>query len=180
MGGQAIKDAHTAIQAFSNSCTPQETSIAIYPLNADSKDRTCNYDILNAYVRGINATGGTPLYGKTIDALQNKLTRIVIFSDGDPTDRNEGYGEEYQHDRHEQTIECALSHETPLDTVFIGSEYDKGYKILKELAERTGGIFVHFKDSSSLSRSLKYLSPGLRGMLMNPEIKAKIERGETI
>jgi hypothetical protein len=56
----------------------------------------------------------------------------------------------------------------------------KGYKILKELAEKTGGIFVHFKDSASLSSSLKYLSPGLRGLLSNPELKAKIERGEKI
>jgi hypothetical protein len=51
---------------------------------------------------------------------------------------------------------------------------------MKWIAEQTGGVFIHFKDSKSLTSGLKYLSPGLRGMLMNPEIKAKIEKGETI
>jgi Mg-chelatase subunit ChlD len=183
MSGQPIKDAHSAIRNFSASCNPHDTSLAIYPLNAESKDLTCNYDLLNIYVSTINATGGTPLYKTTEEALENKHTRLIIFSDGDPTDGNHfNFDDDGPSctDYHELVIKTALAKETPLDTVFIGEEHQKGYKILKDLAERTGGIFVHFKDAASLSRSLKYLSPGLRGMLMNPDIKAKLERGETL
>jgi hypothetical protein len=51
---------------------------------------------------------------------------------------------------------------------------------MKKIAELTNGTFIHFKDVSSLSGGLKYLAPRYRALLANPEIKAKIERGETV
>jgi|SRR5580765_390382 len=182
MNGQKIRDAHDGVRGFTNQCIPTETSLAVYPLNDDYKPLTCNYDLLNLAVSSIRATGGTPLYAKTQQALKHSdgYDRLVLFSDGDPTDKNVGYGDEYTKDNHEETIKLANSVETPLDTVYIGIEGTTGYDVMKDLADKTGGIFIHFKDASSLASGLKYLSPGLRGLLANPEIKAKIERGETL
>jgi Mg-chelatase subunit ChlD len=182
MGGQKIKDAHAGVRGFSTQCIPTETSLAVYPLNAEPKPLTCNYDLLNILVSSIQATGGTPLYGRTQLALSSadKYDRLILFSDGDPTDSRTGYGDEYTVDQHEVTIKIAVEKKIPLDTVYIGIEGTTGYDVMKDLADRTGGIFIHFKDASSLASGLKYLSPGLRGLLANPEIKAKIERGEVI
>lgn len=181
MSGQPMRDAHDGIQAFTQSCNPMNTSLSIYPLNAPSQKLTINYDILNAYVRGVWATGGTPLYEITQEALTTNLTRAILFSDGCPNNAFPDESESKFSRGHDKTITDAIEARIPLDTVFIGDDHDtRAIEIMKDLADRTGGIFIHFKDTSSLSKNLKYLAPALRAMLMNEEIKAKIQRGETI
>lgn len=180
-----IEDAKAGIRNFTTQCNPRDTALAVYPLNVDSKPLTCNFDLLNLLVASIGPTGGTPLYGKTTEMLQSvdTYTRGILFSDGEPTDELDyEYSDEGQGrvDRKERMIALALAKKIPLDTVYIGPADTKGYNIMKEIADRTGGIFIHFKDSASLSQNLKYLAPALRGILMNSELKAKIERGETI
>lgn len=182
-----IEDAKSGIRNFSTQCNPRDTALAVYPLNVASKPLTCNFDLLNLLVASIGPTGGTPLYGKTIEMLQSpdNYTRGLLFSDGEPTDESgyysEGDDEENIRRSHkDRMITLAIEKKCPLDCVFIGEETDSGYKLMKEIADRTGGIFIHFKDSASLSANLKYLAPALRGVLMNAELKAKIERGESI
>lgn len=182
-----IEDAKAGIRNFSTQCNPRDTALAVYPLNVEAKPLTCNFDLLNLLVASINAKGGTPLYGKTIEMLQSPdgYTRGILFSDGEPTDES-GY---YSSDNDEENIgkshkdrmvDLAIAKKTPLDTVYIGQADNRGYQLMKEIADRTGGIFIHFKDSASLSANLKYLAPALRGVLLNAELKAKIERGESI
>jgi hypothetical protein len=182
-----IEDAKAGIRNFSTQCNPRDTALAVYPLNVEAKSLTCNFDLLNLLVASINHSGGTPLYGKTIEMLKSpdSYTRGILFSDGEPTDGT-GYYSRYEEDDSshrdikEEMIYLAVEKTVPLDTVYIGSADAKGYNLMKEIADRTGGIFIHFKDSSSLSANLKYLAPALRGVLMNAELKAKIERGESI
>lgn len=182
-----IEDAKSGIRNFSAQCNPRDTALAVYPLNVEFKPLTCNFDLLNLLVASINATGGTPLYGKTTEMLQSPdcYTRGILFSDGEPTDDSGYYSSDSDEENigrshKDKMIDLAISKKVPLDCVFIGSADTRGYNLMKEIADRTGGIFIHFKDSASLSANLKYLAPALRGILMNADLKAKIERGESI
>jgi hypothetical protein len=195
MSGEAINNAHSAVRNFTANCKPQDTSITIYPLNAESKPLTCDFDILNLYWSSIGATGGTPLYTILKRLIETeKITRAIVFSDGGPTDGrlytntgdsevNAVYDEEVgTYDMPRQVVKLYNNPERkiPIDTIFIGTKDSTGYKELELLAKLTGGIFIHFTDSSSLTTNLKYLTPGLRGLLANPEIKEKIQRGEKV
>jgi len=185
-----IDDAKSGIRNFSSQCNPRDTALAVYPLNVESKPLTCNFDLLNLLVSGIEATGGTPLFTITLRVLESedKYTRAILFSDGSPTDSSTYFYKSDEEDPEEGTgediktkvIRVANEKKCPLDTVYIGEKESSGYDLMKELADKTGGIFIHFTDSASLSANLKYLAPALRGILMNAELKAKIERGESI
>ena len=184
-GNRAVDDAKTGVRNFLASCKSLETSVCIYPFQKEGTVLTCDYSVLNIYVAGLDANAGTPLYTTMIKLLNDqKITRGVIFSDGEPTDDSR-YS--WEHDKpestkskKEQAIEAAKSKEMPFDTIFIGDKEASGYKEMKWIAEQTGGIFINFEDSYSLSKNLKYLSPGLRFLLANEELKKKVERGETI
>src|SRR5215831_20957994 len=63
MGREGMEKAHDAVRAFCQNCNPQDTSIAVYPLNAEKRPLICNYDAVTGYVNGVWATGGTPIYG---------------------------------------------------------------------------------------------------------------------
>lgn len=185
MSGDAIENAHSAVKNFTSCCSFQDTSIALYPLNQDNKPLTVDYDILNMYVMGLNATGGTPLYTVLLKMYENEdLTRAVVFSDGSPTDSKlVGFSESWDSkpkDFAVGIISKYKSKEIPIDTIYIGIKESSGYREMEEIARLTGGIFIHFTDSMSLNQNLKYLAPRYRALLANPEIKAKIERGERI
>ena len=97
MSGQPLKDAKTGVQGFTNNCNPKDIALSIFPLNKDAQGLTCNYDLLNLYVSSIPSTGGTPLYTVTTKLLETRVTRAILFSDGDPTDHG-----------HEEVIALAL------------------------------------------------------------------------
>lgn len=196
MGGDKMNDAKSAIKNFTLSCNPLDTSIAVYPLNMKPQTLTINFDLLNIYVMGLEATGGTPLYTKLLDLLDKEpITRVVVFSDGSPTDcKLIGTSEAYDSkpkEYAENVVKLYNTKELHVDTIYLGEEFgyrlytdtDKdqtrasGFVEMQELARRTGGIFIHFKDSSILSKNLKYLAPKFRALLMNSELKEKIQKG---
>lgn len=167
MGLTEISDAKKAVAGFLAACSPVETSVAIYPFNMTPKPLTIFYDIINAFVSGIKATGGTPLHeimGKMMDNVP-KITRGILFSDGSPTD-DEG-----------DVIHKAQEAKIPFDTVYIG--YGDS-PILRSIAERTGGNYLKFDNTTSFAKNMKYLSPKYVALLSNADLKAKIQRGETI
>lgn len=189
MGHDGMKNAHEAVKGFTANCSMLDTSIAVYPLNKDSKPLTCNYDLVNLYVSSIFATGGTPIYGKLDTLITNEpITRAVLFSDGGPTDSSLLTAQEdtwgYTNKPKEVaigTIKKYTDKEIPIDTIFIGlDDTSNGYKEMKKIAELTGGVFIHFKDVTSLASNLKYLAPRYRALLANADIKARIERGENV
>jgi len=151
-----IDHAHTGIRNFTSQCNPRDTSLAIYPLNKEPQVLSCNYDLVNLYCSTIRPTGSTPLYGRTIKMLSDlELTRGVLFSDGEPTDGSGYYSatdeeSEEKEDIKDQMIVLAIEKKVPLDTIFIGDLGTRGFKLMKEIADKTGGIFVHFKDAKKL------------------------------
>jgi uncharacterized LabA/DUF88 family protein len=164
----------------------KETSIAVYPLNVEAKPLTCDYDLLNMYVLGIKATGGTPLYGALRDLIEKEdITRAIAFSDGQPTDSHlisssDSYYLSQGSGLALEVVSLYVEKKISVDTIFIGQKDSDNAKELQELAKQTGGTFVCFEDTKTLSSSLKYLSPRYRALLSNPEIKARVEHGEQI
>jgi hypothetical protein len=185
MSGESISNAHSAVKNFTLSCNFTDTSIAIYPLNKNPKPLTCDYDLINLFVMGIGADGSTPIYTKLLEMIEKEsITRAVIFSDGGPTDSklfgNSEYWDSKPKDFAVSVLDKYIQKELPIDTIFIGITESSGYKEMQEIARLTGGIFIHFKDSTSLSSNLKYLTPRYRALLANAELKDRIQKGETI
>ena len=164
MYGEAIKNAIAGTEEFLRSCTPNQTAVAIYPMNKDGISLTTNLPAAALYVKGIKETGGTPLLQtlKKMREANPTLTRAIVFSDGQPDDsRFEAYG---------VNKDWGLI----VDTVFIGSY---GSEFMEELAKVTGGIFLKFDPSkSNFATAFKYLSPGLRALLTDGSgLKEKLE-----
>lgn len=172
MAGDPIVQAKKAVDYFLQNCNPRDTSIALYPLNAEVRPLTCDYSLVGMVKETLNATNGTPLYEVLDKAITNeKLSRVIAFSDGSPNHCYEKEG----------IINKYIAAKIPIDTILISPGAvpgDTAYEELRRLAERTGGIFCKFDDIKSLGSALKYLAPAFRAMLMNPEVKAKLERGE--
>ena len=194
MSGEPLANAKLAVQNFTNNCNKMETSLCLYPMNGVPRSLTIDYTSLNVLVMGINDHDlrGTPLYTVLKKLLDNEdINRGVIFSDGSPTDSNYvwqgGTIDTPNTTVKEMSIHSAKQKQIPIDTIYIGPKEDsyshttaKGYTEMQWIAEQTGGIFIHFEDSQSLSKNLKYLSPALRPLLMNAELKDKIQKGEQI
>lgn len=194
MGGQKILDAHEGITEFMRECVPNETAIKIAPLNARALDYTCNLPKLALDVVSIRATGGTPLYSVTQANMELtgdiKPKRMILFSDGEPNgsgdwERDENWQSTgvFKHsDAHNMTVKLAQERGIVLDTCYIAdagySETSKEYQVMKDLAERTGGIFIVFeKGKCSFKHGFKYLTKGNRMLLMDGSFKAALEQG---
>jgi hypothetical protein len=196
-----IKQAKKGVVEFLRNCTLNKDAVAVHllelPYEANEEDVSSGYyystparrvpqiirdselttDLLllasNVDSDGVYDFGGTPLYECIIKTLETepKATRLVAFSDGQPTGDRAKKG---------VAISLANRYKIPIDTVYFGAANDSGAAVMKELAEATGGIYLAFDPAKGVSfaDSFKYLSPGKRLMLMNAEFKAKLERGE--
>jgi len=196
MGTEPIKDAKRAVAGFLGACDPKDTSCAIVPFSGvdnphhgvKAQALTNNYTIINAYLGPIRSTSSTPLYG-TMDKILTdfKITRAILFSDGGSTDKtvssNWGYHDpddpEFPQDttfQEEPAVIKAIEMKIPFDCVAIGADSEE----LKHIAKVTGGIYIHFTDTTVFAKNMKYLSPKYVALLSNAELKAKVERGDTI
>ena len=158
-----IEDAHVGCEEFLRYCEPNKTAVCLYPMNADVLSLSTNLPALAVLINGIRATGGTPLIQKLSKMLrENKLTRAIVFSDGQPQSYTQA---EYDF--------CVKS-KIPVDTVFIGSGY--GSEFMRKLASDCNGIFLQFeRGKSNFRTAFKYLSPGLRYMLADKSFKDQIQ-----
>lgn len=137
--------------------------------------------------------GGTPLFSRMRDTLSAspQCTRMVVFTDGSPTDsiveplawnspERTSLMFFYQRDAN-VIVEKAREAKIVIDTIFFGFVHESSDEItlLKYLAEQTGGIFMLFvPGKTDFKKALKYLSPGLRGLLTDGKIKAEVESGQ--
>lgn len=164
MHGVRITDAIEGTEEFLRSCAKDQTSIAIYPMNAAPLQLNSNLPAVAIYVKGISPSGSTPLL-QTLQKMQraNNLTRCIVFSDGSPSD---GRFASYE-----------LLTGIPVDTVSIDCLIDSDAdRFMATLAERTGGIYLRFeRGKSNFRTAFKYLSPGLRYMLADKSFKEKVE-----
>lgn len=186
MGVEPIADAKKAVAGFLGACTPTETSVAVVPFSGvDNPGRgvaaqplTCMYDLINAYLGPVRATSGTPLYGTMKKMMEDfPITRGILFSDGSPTDETVGHWGDEEMSNEEPSVKLAIEKKIPFDTVYIGGGSSP---VLRHIADVTGGIYLEFTDTSVFAKQMKYLSPRYVALLSNAELKAKVERGESI
>lgn len=118
---------------------------------------TSNIALLIQASAGSYTGGGTPM-GQCLERVlqqQTKPTRCVIISDGDATDNPM------------RELPRLVESKIPVDCVHIGPS-QSGEETLKEIAERTGGIYMKFSKSSGIVEGLKYLTPKYRALLQGP------------
>jgi hypothetical protein len=195
--GSYIEDAKKGVVEFLKNCTPNQTAVAIHPMN--SPEMKLQSDLiqlaLDIQAKHFNS-GGTPFFNTCKIALEAKptLTRLVAFTDGSPTDRlqaKEGestmcgyYQLDSWHDSADIIIKIAKNIVPdkciPIDTVFFGSLGKiEEIKLLKCLSEATGGIFLHFDPAKiNFRTAFKYLAPCYRAMLTDGAFRVAVERGE--
>ena len=175
MAGQKLQDAQIGVEEFLRSCKLNETAVAVHPMNGKLLDLTAELPNLAMSTHGITADGGTPMFRTLTQAQQAnpKATRYILFSDGAPTDSGK-----------EGCIGTAILSKTPIDTVLIwdggsGVERSSQYLLLKEIADRTGGIFLVFdRTKVNFQDAFKYLSPGLRLALSDGKFRADLQNGK--
>lgn len=162
MYGTKIRDARAGVEEFLRSCEKDKTAVCIYPMNAAPIRLNNNLPALAILASKIEATGGTPLLLSLYKMLSdNNLTRAIVFSDGQPNDFD---------------IKLDKLKGIPVDTVYIGHTDEYAERFMKELAEKTGGIYLKFDPSKSNFRTaFKYLSPGLRYMLTDKSFVSKLQ-----
>jgi len=159
-----LEDAKEGVKEFFKACDLRTTSCALYGFS-EHRRYPLSTDIitLSAVSDSFDSDQGTPLYSTSKKMINKEpVNRMIIFSDGEPTD----YG-------HEQLIEEAVAHKIPIDTVFIGNSAH-GEAVMKDIAEKTGGMFLKFADSTNFRKAFKYLAPAFRGYLADPNFKKQI------
>lgn len=178
MYGNKITDAHEGVEEFIRNCDPNNTAVAVHPM--DEQEAQPKFSLtrkLYTVAQGVKSyrpTGGTPLFQTLEDMLaEEPLTRAIVFSDGEP---NDGDTTRYK----EIAINAAIEKKIPVDAVYIGSRHDeKAVSLMHEIADRTGGVFLIFEAGKANFRTaFKYLSPGYRAMLADKSFVAKLESGE--
>lgn len=175
MSGNKISDAHAGTEEFIRCCDPRNTAVSVYPMNMDTHAAialtTKLYSIAQS-IKQFGAVGSTPLFETTEKMLKaEQINRGIIFSDGSPNG-----DDEYDKDK---VIGIAVEKKIPIDTVFIGSKSDThAVALMKEIAERTGGIFIILEPGKANFRTaFKYLSPGFRAMLADKSFVEKLQEG---
>ncbi|MDR3392471.1 MAG: hypothetical protein P4L77_12140 [Sulfuriferula sp.] len=204
--GNQIENAKTGVIEYLRNCIPNQTAVAIHFMNTRDWSTALNSNLLQLAqdIREAKLnSGGTPFFNTIKKALEAKpvLTRLVVFTDGSPTDSLQAEAEEKStifdmQDYHsfnqnpwiasaDIIIKIALAvgggeKHIPIDTVFFGPSYrTTEIALLKYLSDHTGGFFLHFDPSKpGIWKQLKYLAPVNRLMLTDGAFRARIERGE--
>lgn len=200
-----ISNAKQGVVEYLKNCIPNQSAVAVHFMNTTSWSTALRSDLpvlaIDIQETQLNS-GGTPFFNTLKKALEAtpKLTRLVAFTDGSPTDRMQAegsgeleWGNPLGSDTHSQWLQSAdiiikiskaIGGEKciPIDTVFFGSaEYNaREVELLKYLSDKTGGFFLHFNPSKpNIWKQLKYLAPVNRLQLTDGSFRAKVERGES-
>lgn len=182
MDGLPMQQQKKAIAAFLGVCNPIDTAVGITPMNRERINLTLVHPMILAKTSGWpdHGGGGTPTFKTLKTALEQKPTRVVLVSDGQPTDGN---AKEHHYHHNESKLINSEDEINPtltkykianvkIDTVFIGSESDtSGQAEMKAIAELTGGMYIFFKEGESFAKQFKYLAPAYYAMLTAGTIK---------
>jgi uncharacterized protein YegL len=203
MSGQ-IEHAKQGVVEFLRNCIPNQTAVAVHFMNTQppvvlSSDLPrLGSDIQERHL----TSGGTPFFNTIKHALEAKptLTRMVVFTDGSPTDQLQAEASEeagmqgyYSFGsfgvgawKASADVVITIAKATagkdkciPIDTVFFDFAHsEKEIQLLKYLSEQTGGYFLHFDSSKpNIWKQLKYLAPVNRLMLASESFRASVEKG---
>lgn len=174
-----MEDAIQGCIEFLRNCGFNTTACAIVPLNAnlfEMKELTTNLPLLAEKVKLLRACGGTPLYSKWMQALAPDVTRFVIFSDGQPN---------FEELDKILDLNFCIEHKIPCDTVLIWTashdpQESREYEELKEIADKTGGIFMVFdRKKVNFKTAFKYLAPTQRlALAANSQMQKDLQEGK--
>ena len=168
MYGSLIQEAKDGVIEFLKSCIPNQTAVALYPMNHTKYQLETNLPYIAGKTLELEATDCTPLVSTTINLVENNktLTRGIVFSDGRP-------------DRSDTTILVSMCKErkVPIDTVYIGRDDDSAIGFMRRLAEDTGGTFIHLKPGVSMRSTFKYLAPAYRALLADKSFVENLQNG---
>jgi Mg-chelatase subunit ChlD len=193
---EQIENAKEGVIEFYRNCIPNQTAVAVQMLDAKHPEiEALNTNLIEAATllkQAAPGLGGTPLFSTSMAAfaLSPKPTRMVIFTDGEAGDSlaseemielEDGPMSAYQKRSANVLIARARELSCPIDTVFFGPEqyHEQSIALLKYLAERTGGYFLHFDPSKvNFKTAFKYLAPVNRLMLASESVRKEIESGQ--
>ena len=203
MSGE-IQHAKKGVVEFLRNCIPNQTAVAVHFMCTESWSTALRSDLplLGADIEEAQLTlGGTPMFNTMLKAMKESplLTRMVVFTDGSPTDKLDLEGQielqGYWGSGADTWIESAnviirlapqLGGETciTIDTIFFGpaSDYTQRQRdLLKYLSDQTGGFFMVFDPAKvNFKTAFKYLAPVNRLQLTSGSFRAALERGEKI
>jgi hypothetical protein len=185
--GSEIEHAKQGVIEFNRNCIPNQTAVAIHFLNTENEElATLNTNLIEVSEKLEKlrlSSGGTPLFETMNNALiaEPDLTRLVVFTDGEPTDDIAPYNpsEEFKHkDSCDKIIERAKLMRAPIDTVFFGYEDKRAMALLRYLSDQTGGYFLHFDPAKvNFAKAFRYLAGPQRLMLASESVRREIESG---
>jgi hypothetical protein len=183
MMGQAIKDAQQGVEEFLRNCEKDNTAVAVYGMGDEdsfnspfasggsktSLSLTTNLPAVAIWCKGLTASWGTPTLKRLKAMFQaENVTRVIIFSDGRP-DRMPDVND----------WKWITGQGIAIDTVYIpvsGRADKEASYFMKQLAERTGGIYLCFeRGKSNFAQAFKYLAPTLRHLLADRSFVDKLE-----
>jgi len=169
MYGSKIKEARDGVIEFLRNCVPNQTAVAIYPMNDTAYPLDTNLPYLAGKVLDIQAVGSTPLVRTAIQMLgvNTTLTRGIIFSDGSPDSLFT-----------DALVATCRERKVPLDTVYIGEDYEGPIAFMRKLAEDTGGTFIHLKAGVSIRDTFKYLAPVYHALLTDKSFVENLQNGK--
>jgi len=210
MGYEERQNAKKGIVEYLRNCVPNQTSVGVEFMNTRPRiELRSDLIALGTEITGKDlSSGSTPFFTTIKTALNSsdKPTRLIVFTDGSPSDRLEAEdGEEAamrgfyswnsqstwttsadiiisiakgiaQHDNRGVIDDRCI----PIDTVFFGSAGSvTEMNLLKYLSNATGGFFLHFDPSKvNFAKAFKYLAPINRLMLTSPAFRADVESGK--
>ncbi len=194
-----INNAKKGVVEFLRNCIPNQTAVAVHFMCTKTWSTALRSDLplLGADVEEAQLRlGRTPFFNTCKHALEAtpKLTRLVAFTDGSPTDELESeastevqqyWGNNQDRWMHSADVIITVSKSlgtVPIDTVFFGpaAEYTQRQRdLLKYLSDQTGGFFMVFDPAKvNFKTAFKYLAPVNRLQLTSGSFRAALERGE--
>ena len=185
-----IENAKTGTVEYLRNCPPNQSAVAVHFLNTQDEELALLNSNLMQVAERLKAkslkSGGTPLFSVTMKALNTgpTLTRMIIFTDGEPTDSLVEYDSRAEKEDLLRNADIVIARanelKAPIDTVYFGpASQERAIKFLKYLAEKTGGYFLHFDPAKvSFAKAFKYLAPANRLMLASESVRREIESGK--
>ena len=194
MSGEPFEQQKTAIKEFLAVCSPIDTAVGVVPMNMPKIPLTLVHTLILSKVLGWNQEhlGSTPTFDALSKALEDNPTRVVLISDGGPTDgkvltdkAHFQYGNGYYERSGPKEgsidlskwqihpiIEKYRENKISIDTVYIGPD-DKSFakEEMRAVAELTGGMYIFFKEGESFAKKFKYLAPAFYAQLTAGSIK---------